>query len=47
MGGGYGGWRVQGVEVEGLCGMVDGGGLEKMNNGWRMQGWRVCKVKAV
>ena len=29
MGGGYGGWRVQGVEVEGLCGMVDGGGWRR------------------
>ena len=21
--------------------------LEKMNNGWQMEGWRVCKVKGV
>ena len=47
MGGGYGGWRVQGVG--GGRFVWDGGRwrLEKMNNGWRMQGWRVCKVKAV
>ena len=41
-------WRVEGVEVEGGEGGEGGGWrLEKMNNGWWMEGWGVCKVKGV
>ena len=39
-GGEWKGWRWRVVRME-------GGGWEKMNNGWRMEGWRVCKVKGV
>ena len=43
-------WKVESgrVEVEGGEGGEGGGWrLEKMNNGWWMEGWGVCKVKGV